>query len=200
MKKWEQFTDEQIQSFINNSRSVRELATKLGYASDGGGSIANVKAMLKQKQFDTSHFLGQSWHKDDFDYTRFQYGKVINISDALNAIVAIRGRKCECCQNTLWNNMPIPLEVHHLDGNHLNNQLENLQILCPNCHALTSNYKKKNKDKIKSSEISDEQFIKALENTPNVRQALLQLGLSAAGGNYARAYDLINKYNIIQIK
>jgi predicted hotdog family 3-hydroxylacyl-ACP dehydratase len=37
------------------------------------------------------------------------------------------------------NNQPIPLELHHIDGNHHNNSLSNLQILCPNCHAQQSN-------------------------------------------------------------
>lgn len=35
---------------------------------------------------------------------------------------------------------PIPLELHHLNGIHTDNRLENLQILCPNCHAFTDNY------------------------------------------------------------
>ena len=38
----------------------------------------------------------------------------------------------------------MPLEIHHIDGNHKNNHLENLQILCPNCHALTNNYRGRN--------------------------------------------------------
>ena len=52
--------------------------------------------------------------------------------------------KCECCNNTYWNGVPIPLEVHHKDGNKTNNELDNLQILCPNCHALTPTYRGKN--------------------------------------------------------
>ena len=39
---------------------------------------------------------------------------------------------------------PIPLELHHKDGNRYNNQLDNLMLLCPNCHALTENYRAKN--------------------------------------------------------
>lgn len=39
----------------------------------------------------------------------------------------------------------IPLEVEHIDGNHLNNQEGNLDLLCPNCHSLTSTYKGANK-------------------------------------------------------
>jgi hypothetical protein len=52
--------------------------------------------------------------------------------------------KCENCNLEIWLNKPIPLELHHLDGNRYNNALENLQLLCPNCHALTENYRAKN--------------------------------------------------------
>lgn len=51
---------------------------------------------------------------------------------------------CESCGNYEWMGKPIPLEVHHVDGDKSNNQLSNLQILCPNCHALTSTYRGKN--------------------------------------------------------
>ena len=54
--------------------------------------------------------------------------------------VAIKEYKCERCGRTEWEGFPIPLELHHLNGVHNDNRLENLQILCPNCHALTDNY------------------------------------------------------------
>lgn len=52
--------------------------------------------------------------------------------------------KCECCQLTEWNGKPIPLELHHIDGNHYNNSLDNFQLLCPNCHAFTDSYRGRN--------------------------------------------------------
>lgn len=51
----------------------------------------------------------------------------------------IKEKKCEKCNNIVWNGMEIPLELHHIDGNRFNNLLENLQMLCPNCHSQTSN-------------------------------------------------------------
>lgn len=48
----------------------------------------------------------------------------------------IKEYKCEICKNTEWQGVPIPLELHHINGDHYDNRLENLQILCPNCHAL----------------------------------------------------------------
>jgi hypothetical protein len=53
-------------------------------------------------------------------------------------------RECEKCFLEIWLNQPIPLELHHIDSNRYNNALENLQLLCPNCHALTENYRAKN--------------------------------------------------------
>ena len=53
----------------------------------------------------------------------------------------IKGNYCECCKLDTWNNKPIPLELHHVNGNNSDNSLSNLMLLCPNCHALTDNYR-----------------------------------------------------------
>lgn len=52
--------------------------------------------------------------------------------------------KCECCGNAEWNNKEIPLQLHHINGNRYDNRLENLQLLCPNCHSQTDNFAGKN--------------------------------------------------------
>ena len=51
-------------------------------------------------------------------------------------------QKCGC--DGQWQGGIISLELHHIDGNNTNNTLSNLQYLCPNCHALTDNYRGKN--------------------------------------------------------
>jgi hypothetical protein len=56
-----------------------------------------------------------------------------------------RGRKCEDCNNSEWRGKEIPLDLHHIDGNSDNNRLDNLQLLCPNCHRSTDNHGSKNK-------------------------------------------------------
>jgi len=50
--------------------------------------------------------------------------------------------QCEKCKLTKWNNELIPLELHHIDGDHNNNNLNNLQLLCPNCHSQTKTYRR----------------------------------------------------------
>lgn len=49
--------------------------------------------------------------------------------------------KCEKCGKTEFMGEEIPVELHHMDGDRNNNSLDNLQILCPNCHALTDNFR-----------------------------------------------------------
>lgn len=57
---------------------------------------------------------------------------------------------CEVCNNTIWNGLPISLELEHIDGNRHNHKLANLKLICPNCHAQTETYRGKNKSKYKS--------------------------------------------------
>lgn len=55
----------------------------------------------------------------------------------------IKEAKCECCGLSVWMEHPIPLELHHKDENHYNNNLDNLEILCSNCHSLRHSYSQK---------------------------------------------------------
>lgn len=53
------------------------------------------------------------------------------------------------CQKCGWNEVnkftgKVPLQIHHIDGNPENNELSNLEVLCPNCHALTKSFGNKN--------------------------------------------------------
>ena len=57
--------------------------------------------------------------------------------------------RCECCKLTEWMGKPIPLELHHKDGNHYNNSLDNLEILCSNCHMQAHNYSNIKKEDLK---------------------------------------------------
>jgi 5-methylcytosine-specific restriction endonuclease McrA len=54
----------------------------------------------------------------------------------------IKEHKCELCGITEWNGKPAPIELDHINGKHTDNRIENLRILCPNCHAQTPTWRK----------------------------------------------------------
>lgn len=202
-KKWQSFTKEELQEFVYSSSSYGELAEKCGYqnASQNWGAVTyTVKDMIEALKLDDTN-LKRDHHPNfqNFDYSRFKYGNNLTAANMLDALAHLRGRQCEVCGLNEWNGTNIPLEVHHLDGDRLNNEISNLQLICPNCHALTETYRGKNNTKAKSP-VSDDEFVEALKQSKNIRQALLKLGLTPKGANYFRAKDLIVKYNISNIK
>lgn len=87
-------------------------------------------------------------HECQLIYT-FRYNREHNIPIGHIAVrtylLLTREYKCSNCKLSKWQDESIPLEAHHKDGNHNNNSEENLELICPNCHSLTDNYKSKNR-------------------------------------------------------
>ena len=145
------WTDEQFIVAVEKSISVAEVLNRLGL-KPVGGNYKSFGLHSKRLGVDTSHFTGQSWSS----------GKSLNskrpIEDYLNNLVGISSfnlkrrlirekifkAKCYSCGLEKWLGKPIALELEHLDGIHSNNSLENLTLLCPNCHSQTETYRGKN--------------------------------------------------------
>ena len=193
--KWKLLPDEEFKKLVSESRSYQDLARRIGYVKTGGGTQEMLKKVIAERNLDISHFTGQGWSKGNHNYNTFRENSIKkNGRTLLAAIVDLRGRECEQCHNTLWLGQPINLEVHHKDGNHNNNSLYNLQLLCPNCHSYTENFRgRNNTGKIK---VSDEQLVEALNSAKTIAQALKSVGLSLGSGNYHRANELIVKFQI----
>ena len=104
-----------------------------------GGNYANIKRNLQRLKIDTSHWTGKSWNKDKQLKDWSQYTRIASIRKHL---INIRGNTCECCGLSTWLNSPITLEIHHINGDRTNNNPDNFQLLCPNCHSLTATWRK----------------------------------------------------------
>lgn len=100
-------------------------------------------------------------------------------------LICQRGHQCETCLLTEWLGEPITLELEHVDGVSRNNSIENLQLLCPNCHSQTTTWKGRNKTSFKSI-IPDSTLIDNIDKGLNNRQVLIQSGLTGKGRNYIR--------------
>ena len=73
-----------------------------------------------------------------FEY-RLNNGLVDQRSTLKSILIKKDSHRCDKCLNSVWLDSAIPLQLHHVDGNAGNNKIENLQKLCPNCHALEDN-------------------------------------------------------------
>lgn len=58
----------------------------------------------------------------------------------------IKENRCEKCGINEWNGKSINCELDHIDGDRTNHKIENLRIICPNCHSQTETYRSKNKN------------------------------------------------------
>lgn len=69
-------------------------------------------------------------------------GKFITASNLRKKLIecGLKDDRCECCGLDSWMGKKIPLELHHINLDHFDNRLENLQILCSNCHAIAHDY------------------------------------------------------------
>ena len=133
------YTDEDIKEAVINSRSIAGCLRQLG-KRPAGGNYSNLKKHLQRLNLDTDHWTGQAWNKGEQLKDWSQYTNAVRCKKHL---IKKRGHRCECCNMDEWMEDQIPLELHHIDGNRTNNEYENLQLICPNCHALTDNWKNK---------------------------------------------------------
>lgn len=119
-----------------------------------GSNYNTLKSKAELYGIDTSHF--------DYKYSRTHngqrilknrnddgvFGKNLRISNTSVKVMYIERilggvPVCEKCGIENWNNKPIVMQLHHINGDSKDNTLENLQLLCPNCHSQTDNYRNK---------------------------------------------------------
>lgn len=136
------WTDTELTEAVASSYSVAEVLRKLNLAI-AGGSYAHIQRHIKRLNLDTSHFGGQAMQG------RFGKSKNKSLDDILVPgspyqsteirryilKAGLKSNQCELCNLTSWHGSPITIELHHKNGVRNDNRLENLQMLCPNCHS-----------------------------------------------------------------
>lgn len=150
MRPYRKYTEEQLRQAVKNSFSIAGVLRLLAL-KEVGGNYATIKKYLFRLKLDTSHWTGPAWSrgkqlKDWSEYT--------NVKQCKPHLIKLRGHKCELCLNVEWLGSPITLEIHHINGDRTNNQPENLQLLCCNCHATTDSWRGK-KNLVKKLESSN---------------------------------------------
>jgi hypothetical protein len=143
----------QLISAVQSSKTVADVIRKLNLRPVGG-NYRTVKSRIANLGISTAHFLGQGHAKGSTHLGRnvipldrvLVKGRATSSHGLKKRLLREGLLKAECavCGLTQWQGRPISLELDHKNGDPLDNQLINLRLCCPNCHALTPTYRGKN--------------------------------------------------------
>ena len=163
-----QFIPSELQQLLDESNSYSDVLRKVGMNPKGSNTDTLKKIIteynlntdkmnanrkkLYQKNAILTHQKNIIPLVDIIIYNKYPN---YNSSKLLKRLVkeGYKEYKCEKCGINEWMGQPISLQLHHKDGNHCNNLINNLCFLCPNCHSQTDNYSGKssrNKDNKKN--------------------------------------------------
>ncbi|MFI6035666.1 HNH endonuclease signature motif containing protein [Streptomyces sp. NPDC051315] len=149
--KW---TREVLESAVAASTNMCEVLRRLGLEVVGGHHT-HISRRIKAYGIDTSHFTPVSRTERQRHNHRRRTAAEILVEDASEHARRVPSSRlkramrelgaeenCALCGTTaVWLGEPLPLEVDHIDGNWRNNRIENLRLLCPNCHSTTDTYR-----------------------------------------------------------
>lgn len=159
MPKKRTWSNDDLANAVEGSASVRMVLKKLSLVP-AGGNYQQVQKAIKELNLDISHFTGQGWRSGrTFEFTPKKELDQILIKNSdfqshkLKKRLFRAGLKKPACEICGWAEQAedgrIPIELDHINGDRYDNRLENLRILCPNCHSLQSTHRGKNQKRRK---------------------------------------------------
>ena len=145
------WTDDQLQQAVQENQTFAGTLRQLGL-STSPGNYRHIHKHIQRMCLNTQHMLGQSHGrgKPHISHKGYQDLSEILVEDSHYEGPALRKRliqegllfnQCSACgQLPDWNGKPLTLQLDHINGNHLDNRLVNLRIICPNCHTQTDTF------------------------------------------------------------
>ncbi len=147
----------ELREAVKTSSSYRQVIAKLGLV-EAGGNYEQVKKYIKEFAFPTEHFTGMGWRKNKIfgPQPHIPLAEILVKDSTFQSFklkkrlfeLGMKKRECEKCK---WSQLSldgrIPLELDHINGDRHDNRLENLRVLCPNCHSLEPTHRGLNRRK-----------------------------------------------------
>ena len=142
------FTEEQIKSAVESSKSTKEFLISLGMKVNNGNyrkaeEICLPYGLILPKANPVDNLKASTGFDKLPDEEYFKNGVLRSGPGTKKRLIQDHGfiDICsECGQEPFWNGKPLTLQLDHIDGNRFNNTIENLRILCGHCHSQTDTY------------------------------------------------------------
>lgn len=149
------WTDQDLENAVKRSKSYRSVIKSLGLIP-AGGNYVQVQTRIRQLNINTSHFTGLLWSKGTkyHNASRADLFSLLVVGSRVQSYkLKLRlyesGLKHPACELCGWAQVSVdgrvPLELDHINGDNTDNRIENLRILCPNCHSLQPTHRGRNK-------------------------------------------------------
>lgn len=145
-------TKNELELIVSESKTLAEVMRKLGYSGNRGNSIKGLKQYFDDLGIDYSkfsnNFFAYSHPINKLEDILVENCSYTNMARLKKRILQAGLLKNECyiCGISEWQDKPLVLQLDHINGNNRDNRIENLRLLCPNCHSQTETFCRKNKD------------------------------------------------------
>lgn len=148
------WSEAQLRKAVAASTSYRQVLSKLNLR-EAGGNYAQIKKYISELAIGTGHFKGRAWNKGlkIKGVPRIPLEKILVRNSSFQSFklkkrlfaAKLKPMRCEECGWAKTNSEGyLPLELDHINGDSRDNRLENLRILCPNCHSLKPTHRGRN--------------------------------------------------------
>lgn len=151
------WTVDELRRAVKTSFSYRQVISKLGLR-EAGGNYEQIKKYIRELSLDKAHFKGRGWNAGliGIGKPRLSLEQILVKNSSFQSFklkkrlftAKLKKKTCEICG---WAEETqdgyLPLELDHVNGDRHDNRLENLRILCPNCHSLTTTYRSRRRKK-----------------------------------------------------
>ena len=150
---YKRVSKEDIAKIVETSKSLSEVMRRLGYTANRGNSFKGLKKYLDECEIDYSRFTKDN--PDNFSHPKNELEDILvsgctytNMTRLKKRILreGLLGDKCSICGIKEWNGKPLVLQLDHINGDNRDNRIENLRLLCPNCHSQTETFCRKKKN------------------------------------------------------